>query len=399
MENPKIRWIEALPFSKEGKEMILLRDPEGIAEQPLIVSREGAFVVSLMDGTRSLRDIQAECMRTLGSLVYREELEGIVNILDAHLLLASERFAGFSAELRRGYEAAPLREPFLAGKSYPSNRKDLLAYLDEMFRHPEPVKEPGHNITGILAPHIDYARGREVYQEVYRHLRVLDKPLIVIFGTCHHPTEKIWNISLKDFSTPLDRIPVSPELAHFMRTDSVLRDYVREWPHRNEHSIELQLPLLQFAVHADFEILPILTGSMHEYVEGIKGIDDGEIEDITGSLRVLLEKYGKPYLILSGADLAHIGAQFGDNYELDVTTLARSKGKDMAMLEPVASVDGERFFHVVRQERDKRRICGLAPIFFQLKLLSGNRCEVVSYRQWTDGQSSVSFAGALFYGE
>jgi len=78
-------------------------------------------------------------------------------------------------------------------------------------------------------------------------------------------------------------------------------------------------------------------------------------------------------------------------------TLAESKEKDEAILAHIRNVDAEGFFRAIQNERDSRRICGLTPIFFQLKLLEGCRSDIVSYDQWTDGQSSVSFAGGVFY--
>ena len=69
-------------------------------------------------------------------------------------------------------------------------------------------------------------------------------------------TEKLWNISLKDFETPLDIAPVRQELKNLIFHNNVLRDYIIEWPHRKEHSIELQIPLIQFNMLNDFEIPP-----------------------------------------------------------------------------------------------------------------------------------------------
>ena len=205
------------------------------------------------------------------------------------------------------------------------------------------------------------------------------------------------SISLKDFETPLETIPHAKGLGELILGNKILKKYIDEWPHRNEHSIELQLPLIQFMMQQEFEILPILTGSMHEYVEGEKSIDDGEIDEIVTNLREVLAVYGRPFIILSGADLAHIGAQFGDRFALDMATLAHSKARDEILLESIKKVDAKGFFETIREEKDARRICGLTPIFFQLKLLEGSRCDIVGYDQWTDGKSSVSFAGGIFY--
>ena len=396
MENPKVRWIEAVPFIQEGKELIVLRDTEGITENALVVSREIAFMISLMDGSRTVRDIQVDFMRAAGELVYIEKIQELINTMDSHLLLFNENYRNHYTKLREEYEKSPVRKAFLAGKSYSANRIELLAFLDEMLREETNGTIPGE-ITGVVAPHIDYPRGMGVYRKTYPHLRGCVKPLVVIFGTCHHPTERILSISLKDYETPLETIPHAKGLGALILNNNILKRYVDEWPHRNEHSIELQLPFVQFMMQHDFEILPVLTGSMHEHVEGEKGIDDGEIDEIVTNLQEVLAVYGRPFIILSGADLAHIGAQFGDRFALDMVELARSKGRDELLLEYVKKVDPKGFFKAIKDEKDARRICGLTPIFFQLKLLEGSRCDIVGYDQWTDGKSSVSFAGGIFY--
>jgi AmmeMemoRadiSam system protein B len=410
MEKPRIRWVEGMPFVKEGVEMILLRDGEGLTENNLIISSDMAFLMSLMDGTRTLREIQAEYMRVFGEILYMEHIEALVRTLDENFLLLNERTEGRLWEMKMEYANNPARPASLAGMSYPGNRMELLVFLDELFKAPAQGPGPGEGregagigalpgeLAGILAPHIDYQRGGRVYRETYGHLQGAGgKGLIVIFGTSHRPTERLWSISLKDFETPIERVRSSGELGELIKGNEVLRGYVDEWPHRQEHSIELQLPLLQFCLPDEFEILPILTGSMEEEIAGEKEIDDGEITDLIENLRTVLLGYGKPVIVIAGADLAHIGAEFGDTYSLNSFVLDESRGKDEILLEHVRNVDARGFFGAIKRERDERRICGLTPIFFQLSLLQGCRCNVVSYDQWTDGQSSVSFAGAVFY--
>ncbi|MDD3845641.1 MAG: AmmeMemoRadiSam system protein B [Syntrophorhabdaceae bacterium] len=397
MERPKLRFIEAVPFEQEGQELILLRDAAGVVEQALAVSRDVAFMVSLMDGTRTLRDIQAEFMRTVGEMVYLEHIEDLVRVMEENFFLEGDRYDTYVKELRDEYCNAPVRKAYLAGKGYASNRMELLSFLDEMFDGSVENVVPSGEVAGILAPHIDYERGIKVYREIYPYLRRGAKPLIVIFGTSHRFTEGLWSISLKDFETPLETISCGQGLRELIEGNDLLKRYIDEWPHRSEHSIELQLPLIQFMIQEDFEVLPILTGSMHEYVGGMKGTDDEEVRLLTENLRNVLHAYGKPYCILSGADLAHIGAQFGDRYPLDGMTLESSRQKDAGLLEHIRNVDGDAFFRAIQNEGDSRRICGLTPIFFQLKLLEGCTSDIVSYEQWTDGQSSVSFAGGVFY--
>jgi MEMO1 family protein len=397
VEYPRMRWVEVLPVSQDGREMFYLRDPEGLTEQSLVVSKDVLFLIALMDGKRSLRDLQEEYTRASGTIVHLEQIQSVVEAMDNGLLLDNERFQSCLQELKRAYEAAPYRQPCCSGRSYPDNREKLLAYLDKMFAETRPPQMRGE-MQGILTPHIDYSRGYKVYREIYRYLPLTDKELIVVFGTCHGLTPSLWNISLKDFYTPLGILPCASGLASLVRENPVLNKHLDEWCHRAEHSIELQLPIIQFQLqHRNVEILSILTGSMHEHVTGKDQPDGKALQDLAHNLKQVLQKYGKPYLLIAGADLAHIGAQFGDTYALDDLVLQQSKTKDEEILEAVRQVDSRRFLATIRAEEDRRRICGLAPIYFQLSLLEGSTCDLVDYDQWTDGVSSVSFAGAVFY--
>ena len=392
-----MRWVEVLPVSQDGREMFYLKDPEGLTEKSLVVSRDVLFLIALMDGKRSLRDLQEEYVRASGTLVHLEQIQSVVEAMDTGLLLENERFQSSLRDFKREYELAPYRSPCCSGRSYPEEREKLLGYLEKMFTQTQPPDVSGE-IQGILAPHIDYTRGYKVYQQTYRYLPFTDRELLVVFGTCHGLTPGLWNISLKDFSTPLGLLPCRSGLADLVRANPILNKHLDEWCHRAEHSIELQLPFIQFLLQGrSLEILSILTGSMHEHVTRADEPDAKALHELADNLKLVLREYGKPYLLIAGADLAHIGAQFGDTYTLDRQTLARSKTKDEEILDGVKQVDGRRFLAAIRAERDGRRICGLAPIFFQLSLLEDSRCELVGYDQWTDGASSVSFAGAVFY--
>ncbi len=388
--------MDVIPTRREGKEMFFIRDPEGICEHSLLVSREVLFLISLMDGTRSVRDLQAEYMKASGTLVYTEYVNSVIEAMDNNFLLENERYEDHVKRLREEYQSRPFRNAFLSGKSYPAAEPELRAYLEEMLKGGDDRDGRGR-VRGAIVPHIDYARGAEVYGQAYRYLPDEDDLLIVILGTCHKMTRRMWSISLKDFETPLGMAKSARGVGSLIREDPLLKGYVDEWPHRNEHSIELQVPIIQYLLgQRPFEILPILTGSLHEYIADGKQLDE-ELPELTDSLRRVLSAHQGTVVVIAAADLAHIGAQFGDSYRLDPPTLEQSRRKDEELLRTISQVDAAGFFEAVKREGDRRRICGLAPIYFTLSLVGPCRGEAVGYKQWTDGASSVSFAGAIFY--
>ena len=392
----RVRWLDIVPARHNGMEMFLVRDPEGIADKSLLVSREALFLISLMDGTTSPRDMQAAYMRASGELIMSDRIASMVEALDAHFLLENDRYRDRVRTLKAEYEAAPCRSACLAGSGYPGDEAGLRIFMENLTRQAEDGAQ-ADGVRAIIAPHIDYARGMEVYRLAYGALPKEGDTLFVIFGTCHKAAPKLWNIALRDIATPLGVIPGPGTVGRLIREDALLGAYVDEWPHRNEHSIELQLPVIQYLFGGErFEVLSILTGSLHEYMEDGMDPAGGEAADLAGRLKEILKAHDGPCVFVAGADLAHIGAQFGDPPPLDRATLDASRRKDEKLLKPVAAADGPGFFEMVRQEGDRRRICGLAPIYFLLSMLDSCRGEVVGYDQWTDGASSVSFAGVVF---
>jgi len=74
--------------------------------------------------------------------------------------------------------------------------------------------------------------------------------------------------------------------------------------------------------------------------------------------------------VIAAADLAHMGPAFGDSFpmktpERDSVTLA-----DEELIKCMCLADSQSFFGQIKQEGDCRRICGLAPIYMTLRILS-----------------------------
>jgi hypothetical protein len=151
MEKPKMRWIDAVPYEHEGSEMILLRDTEGITDQSLIVSKPAAFLLSLMDGTRSVEELRDEYQRAIGQTVGIEQIRGLVEAMDSNLFLMNDRFVSCFSGLKDEYEKAAIREACLAGKGYPGEMSELLTFLDEMLSTGE-VAGPKERSQGYLPP-------------------------------------------------------------------------------------------------------------------------------------------------------------------------------------------------------------------------------------------------------
>jgi hypothetical protein len=66
------------------------------------------------------------------------------------------------------------------------------------------------------------------------------------------------------------------------------------------------------------------------------------------------------------------------------------------MLDAVMAGEAGAFFDSVAADGDRRRICGLSPIYAFLRALPGARGELLRYSQWPDPACAVTFCAAAF---
>jgi AmmeMemoRadiSam system protein B len=181
------------------------------------------------------------------------------------------------------------------------------------------------------------------------------------------------------------------------------KDYfVDEFVHRNEHSLELQVLYLHtlFADKRDIRIVPILCGSFHEIItRNALPQETEELNAFIESLQALIRNDNRRVCLVAGADLAHVGPQFGHSFRATPGVMDEIKAKDLSMLDHVAKGDAEGFFEYIRREDDQRNICGLPPIYTFLRLLDDAEGKLLNYSQWRDpdGNGAVTFASLAFY--
>ena len=370
------------------------------------VPPQTASILGLLDGHHSLLDIQEAFVRRFGNLLFREQLLEILRSLDEHLLLDSQRFADHLAKIEEGFRRARSRAASLAGKSYPSDPAELGRQLDGYTGAPDGPQDTAptpsaSSIAGMVVPHIDFARGGPCYAWGYRELEgapPADRYLIL--GTVHAPIMRAFSLTRKDFETPLGLVETDQEFLDCL-LDTTGSEYLNdELAHRGEHSIEFQAVFLRHHTPTSrpVRIVPVLCGSLHQFIEDRRSPGgEREIEGFVEALRKTMARLGGRTLVLASADLAHIGPQFGDPHQITPGQLREVADADRQMLASVEAGDAEAFFHIVARDGDRRRICGLPPIYILLRLLSGARGRVLRYSQWPDPQGTVTFAAIGLY--
>lgn len=402
---PKLRRLEAFPAKQQGRDVVALRDPLGYARNIVVLPPNLYFIVSLCDGTRSLRDLQAAYVRRYGDIITSDQVASLIAELDRKLLLDSDNFRNYKRRLDQEYLALPNRPMVSAGSGYPADPRVLAQQIRTMLLEAgEPQSLPETPLAAV-APHIDLERGWECYGKLYSLLGASlsgnSQPLVVILGTCHGEMEGLFALTRKNYLTPFGLVETDAGLAEGLARAAGMDGLGDELSHRNEHSIEIQLPLLCFIFGgADrFRLLPITCNSFHAFVQERRSpSEDREVASFVNALKGLLSALGEDVLFIASADLAHVGRRFGSPLPLDGVILSSVIAKDKEMLRPVEEGDAEGFFDYVAAEGDSRHVCGLPPIYTLVKMLEGRRGTLIDHCHWFDSQegSAVTFAGLVF---
>ena len=154
--------------------------------------------------------------------------------------------------------------PAVAGQFYEIDSELLKKRIESCFLHPVgPGKIPpihddkfGH-IFGIISPHAGYMYSGPVAAHGYYNCSSHEVDLVVIIGPNHHGLGSgIATLNGGIWNSPLGNVEIDGEAARLLSKESILVDFSEE-AHRLEHSIEVQVPFLQYCLKNEFKILPI----------------------------------------------------------------------------------------------------------------------------------------------
>lgn len=408
MDRPKLRPVDAFPVDQNGQRFLALRDTAGFTSSVLLLPMPAVGIVRLFDGRHSIGEIQADVVRRTGEIVFTEKIEQMIGALDEHGFLDSPAFARRRAQIEQAFHDSPVRPASHAGGAYAADPGELRARMDGFFdaeTGPGAITWSGRSsgatptVEAIIAPHIDYHRGGPAYAWAYRDLAErCEADLFVIFGTCHAGMRDPFAMTRKDFDTPFGPAPVDRDFVDAVAARARQDCFASELAHRSEHSIELQAVFLKYLYgdRRDITVVPILTSFAHEAILRRTGVeDDSRVARFLEALAETAAASGRLVAYVAGADLAHVGPRFGDPEPLSSEELAKMDAEDRAMLQAVQDGNAQAFFESVAGDGDRRRICGLSPIYSLLRVV-GKPGALRHYGYWPDPNAVVSYASVSF---
>ena len=264
-----------------------------------------------------------------------------------------------------------IREPVVAGMFYPASASSLSMQLDSYLGE-DVVKE---DVMGVISPHAGYMYSGPVAGSVIA--RVMIKDTFVIMGPNHTGLGESFSIMADGvWRTPLGEVKVDSALAKsILGKSKYLKDDVIA--HLEEHSIEVQLPFLQYQ-RPDVKIVPIVIAR-----------GDGDVyKEIGHAIAESLKETGSEAVIMASSDMNHYEPQHV------------ADEKDNKAIEAILKLDEDELLERVEELRIS--MCGYGPAVCLLaacKELGATRAELAMHQTsgdvTGDYRSVVGYAGIL----
>ncbi|MFW5782018.1 MAG: AmmeMemoRadiSam system protein B [Candidatus Muiribacteriaceae bacterium] len=190
------------------------------------------------------------------------------------------------------------RRPIAAGRFYEEDagrlRRQLAVFFDNV---PEAECKTEEKVHAIVSPHAGYVFSGQTAAYSFSAIRPesLHNPLFVILGPDHTGACPGVSVSACDnWITPFGKCRVNDDIRDWMGGNKLIN--IENRAHSSEHSIEVQLPFLQYIMqNRPFTILPIAL-SIH---------DTGSIEK-TGELLVQMpERHNGTVVFVISSDFSH----------------------------------------------------------------------------------------------
>jgi MEMO1 family protein len=268
-----------------------------------------------------------------------------------------------------------VRHPAVSGRFYPSEGHLLTKEIKRHSKNSSTLTPKKTQAIGIISPHAGLTYCGEVAGAIYSQIEIPET--IILIGPNHTGTgEQVSIMPEGVWKMPQGKIEIDHELADEICQISMVAKKDNT-AHQKEHSIETQLPFLQF-YRDNFKIVPICIMRL--------GLD--KCEELSNAIVKAVKKTKSRVLIIASSDMTHY-----ESHE------SASK-KDKYAIDQILKLDAKGLYNTVRDKNIS--MCGVNPAV--IMLMSANKIgtkEAVLVKYMTSGEVSgdmdhvVGYAGII----
>jgi MEMO1 family protein len=426
-QKPRLRGVRVFPAEVAGQQLMGIADARQVSDKAVVTNPAAQFVLPLMDGQKSVDEI----VRTVGRGLTRPILEQLVAQLDDAGLLEGPTYQALLAKMHSDFDSAPTLPPGSTAAMADSmvamhvgdeqkynalsdaerttlGAERMRAHFDEWIEMAlKDVEKPSFDALpkAVVAPHLDYPRGWLNYASTWGRMRVVDRPdRVIILGTNHFGEGTGVTACPKGYESPLGTCPVDQklidELSKVLGPADTSKLFAHRFDHEREHSIELQIPWIQHCLGADDKgNYPAVLGVLvHD-----PSVNNGESYDGNGlafqpfvdaMIKAIAALPGKT-LLVSSADLSHVGPSFGDELALagEDPQVVEARNNvfrlDRDLLGMLAENKPDDMISAMSWQGNNTRWCSVGNLTAALKIARPQRVEVLNYAGAMDPQGTT----------
>jgi hypothetical protein len=262
-----------------------------------------------------------------------------------------------------------IRRPAVAGHFYPSSPEALKKQIASFGVQKPKEKEKA---LACILPHAGYMYSGKVAASVLSGIEVADT--CIILGPNHTGDGVPYSLQSEGkWLSPFGEITINTRLAELILKNS---RYLQEdfLAHENEHSIEVELPLIQEICRKDFTFVPIILASA----------DDLVYKDISNAIYKSISALKQDVTIIASSDMTHYEPQ------------ANAAKKDNEAIKAILKLDEKELLDTI--QRLKISMCGYMPVVVALmsaKLLGAKKARLIAYQ--TSGDVTGDYSAVVGY--
>ena len=275
-----------------------------------------------------------------------------------------------------------IRTPAVSGTFYPENEKKLKNLIHECFMHPiGPGKtsptDSDEKIYGVICPHAGFVYSGPVACHSFYSLSASSSKLAIIVGPNHYGIgQNVASMIDVSWKTPLGLVEVDSDSVLQLREHLDILE-IDSFSHSKEHSIEVQIPILQEVFSNEMKILPISLINQEQKTATLVGSAIAKIAQ------------EKDALLIGSSDFTH--------YEENEF----AHRQDLALIDPILKLDVDEFYKILYER--KVTACGfgaIASIMTACKELGATEGKLLKYATSGDvsgdKSSVVGYASIIF---
>ncbi len=433
-----VRGVPMPGQTPEGQQvmMLALTDSQQIADRQVVTNPLAQFFLPHMSGELPIGEIATRAQHAASqqqgvpeqaiALLTEDNAKALVAQLDHAGLLEGPAFDSLVRKMRDDFDASDTLPPgstaqvadMLVQQAMPEGeqatdeekaergpaalREQMDAWMNEVLGN---VDDPSFDALprAIVVPHLDYFRGWINYAHAYGRMRVADRPdRVIVLGTNHFGRGTGVVGCDKGYESPLGTCAYDAEFAGLLEKhlgdEGAQKLYAEKYDHEREHSIELHMPWIQHVFgDAETGACPkVYAALVHDPAQQNGKSYDGaglDLEPFVEALKAAIAEAPGTTLIVSSADLSHVGKSFGDQEpfagDSNEATAFREKilRHDREMLDLVQNGKASELVASMAWQQNPTRWCSVGNMVAAMLATEAEQVRILNHTAAGDAQN------------